>query len=141
MQGYRQDNASSKGTCSASVFSCNSCTTFFVELSTAGGYSQTREVTVLKFRLDKLRQGIVCVLSCGRPAFASEYFFHEYLGVHCLSLEIHGSLQSDSGPLGLSKLCETTFLVLIELLFVSSATIVTQAKLGLPCVSFQFTFK
>lgn len=69
--------------------------------------------------------------------------FHENLRVRCLPLEIHRSWQSDSGALGLSKLCIgwNNFLVLIELLFISSATIVVLAKLELPCVSFQFTLK
>lgn len=78
---------------------------------------------------------MVCALSCGSPTFESKYFFHENLRVCCLPLEIHRNWQSDSGASGLSKLCIdwNNFLVLVELLFISSATIVVQAKLELSC--------
>lgn len=94
-------------------------------------------------RLVESRQGIVCALSCGRLTFESKYFFHENLRVRCLPLEIHRNWQSDSGALGLSKLCIdwNNFLVLIELLFISSATIVIQAKLEFTMCFFQFTLK
>lgn len=65
----------------------------------------------------------------------SKYFFHKDPRVHCLPPEIRRNWQYDSGALGLSKLCIgwNNFLVLTELLFISSAAIVIQAKLELSC--------
>ena len=121
MQVYRWGGASSKGTRSS-----NSCTILFVELSGVQGYSQTWEA-------EQSRNALCFVL--WQADIGVWVFLSEDPRVHCLPPQIHRNQQRDSEALGLSKLCIgwNNFLVLIELLFISSAISVIQANLELSC--------